>query len=184
MSSTEEGDATTTKAVGGLEIFADDTGKEVFDAFEKLGSELNTLTENLERQYDDDKDSDVDGLTAGLDNINVKGIIAASASGPVPDKIITPTTDSDKQLRHSDSLDNLLDVLKDSIGKEPTFQLAFLLSLGVHTDYNDSLTILQFLQMRSRRQWTSGAPAWLPSPSRPAPRRRSPPSSTTCASTA
>lgn len=142
MSSAEEGDATTTKAVGGLEIFADDTGKEVFDAFEKLGSELNTLTENLERQYDDDKDSDIDGLTAGLDNINVKGIIAASAGGPVPDKNITPSTDSDKQLRHSDSLDNLLDVLKDSIGKEPTSRFVSLSPFKSLIFNNGSVTIL------------------------------------------
>lgn len=184
MNSTEEEDTTTTKAAGGLEIFADDTGKEVYNAFEKLGSELNTLTENLERQYGDDKDSDIDGITAGLDNINVKRIIAGSAGEPVSDKNIAPNTDSDKKLRHSDSLDNLLDVLDDSIGKESTSPHIIHLSRRPYISDHLSRNFCRFLQMRSRLLWTNAAPALLLFLSPPVPLRRSPPSSTTCASTA
>jgi hypothetical protein len=57
------------------EIFADETGKEVFSAFEKLGEELNNLTENLERQFEDDEGEE------NLGDFDFKAFIAASING-------------------------------------------------------------------------------------------------------
>ena len=123
MSNTDKiGDLTADQSESGLEIFADETGKEVFSAFEKLGSELNTLAENLERQYEED---DSDGLTAALDSIDVKEIISASSAGTLVGQGITRCADTEKKMSHSDSLDNLLEVLTDPIvGKPSLFFLA------------------------------------------------------------
>lgn len=119
MSNTEQEGTSPVKAASGLEIFADNMGKVVFSAFEKLGNELNSLTENLERQYaDDEKDSETEAITAGLDKINVMGIISAS-TGEIPGADVAEQNDGpDRELKHSDSLDDLLDILKeDASGK-------------------------------------------------------------------
>jgi len=115
MSNTDKiGDIIADQSDPGIEIFADETGKEVFSAFEKLGSELNTLAENLERQCEDD---DSDGVAAALDSIDVKDIISASVSGTSTGGNVAQNSSSEKKLSHSDSLDNLLEVLTDSVGK-------------------------------------------------------------------
>lgn len=116
MSNTDKiGDVIADQSDPGLEIFADETGKEVFSAFEKLGNELNTLAENLERQCEDD---DSDGVAA-LDSIDVKDIMSASVSGASAGGNAAQNSHSEKKLSHSDSLDNLLEVLTDSVGKFP-----------------------------------------------------------------
>lgn len=69
-------DEHSSEVNAGSEIFADEVGKMVFDAFEKLGSELNTLTENLEAQFEDVKETDSDG--PAYENIDIRGIITAS----------------------------------------------------------------------------------------------------------
>ena len=73
---TAQGESAPTDDGTGGKIFADETGKGVFDAFEKLGSELNCLTENLERQFEDAGDGE--DFLGGFD---FKGIFSASIFG-------------------------------------------------------------------------------------------------------
>lgn len=113
MSNTDKiGEVIADQSHSGLELFADETGKEVFNAFEKLGDELNILAENLERQCEDDES---DGVTAALDSIDVKEIISASVSETTASQSAAHISNSEKKLSHSDSLDNLLEIITDSV---------------------------------------------------------------------
>jgi hypothetical protein len=57
------------------QIFADEPGKEVFSAFEKLGSELNKLTDNLEQQFEDGDEEEP------LGSFDFKGFVAKTIKG-------------------------------------------------------------------------------------------------------
>ena len=66
--SEDQGNQTGQEKVDG-EIFADKAGKDVYEAFEKLGNELNNLTDNLEKQFEEAEDGD-----DFLGGFNLKGI--------------------------------------------------------------------------------------------------------------
>lgn len=102
------------------EIFADEIGKMVFDAFEKLGTELNNLTENLEAQFEDVNENDTD--SPAYENINVRGIISASMEdrNTAPDKESADVVGNDND---NNGDEDLADLLNNSTGEASTTSL-------------------------------------------------------------
>lgn len=92
----------------GGQIFADEAGKEVFDAFEKLGNELNNLTDNLERQFEEAEDGD-----DPLGSFDFKGFLAASIQEHNKPTAKAPTSTNHGQSSTDLEVEDIIALLND-----------------------------------------------------------------------
>jgi hypothetical protein len=96
------------------EIFADESGKEVFSAFEKLGEELNNLTENLERQFEDDEGEE------NLGDFDFKTFIASSVNNHTGQNVPTNDDEASKTAKNNvePDVDGIIALLNEEQDRE------------------------------------------------------------------
>jgi hypothetical protein len=112
--------------------FSDVAGKDVCNALETLGNELNLLTENLERQYEDDESE------SHLGNIDVRSVIMSATTESVEDRA---NLDSTSKIDVTEKMNNVVDLLNVKESSAPSVDgVDSTAATGFITDDNDAAT--------------------------------------------